>query len=59
MLIVDALKEYCNDVNIIVKVDSDEENYYLDKTKNVEVVDSNYELSSMLVELSLKHLDEY
>jgi hypothetical protein len=56
MLIVDELKEYSNDVNIIVKVDSDEENYYLDKTKSVEVVDSNYELSSMLVELSMKHL---
>jgi CPA2 family monovalent cation:H+ antiporter-2 len=55
MLIIDALKEYFSGVNIVVKVDSDEENSYLNKTRNVEIVDSNYELSSRLVELSLKH----
>ncbi|QFR50362.1 potassium transporter [Sulfurimonas lithotrophica] len=55
ILIIDALKEYSSDVNIVVKVDSDEENSYLNKIKSVEIVDSNYELSSKLVELSLKH----
>ncbi|WP_373071840.1 cation:proton antiporter [Sulfurimonas sp.] len=55
ILIIDALKDYFKDANIVVKVDSDEENSYLNKTKDVEIVDSNYELSSKLVELSLKH----
>ncbi len=58
ILIIDAIKEYSSDVNIVVKVDSDEENYYLKKTQHVEVVDSNYELSSRLVELSMKHKSE-
>jgi len=56
MLIIDALKEYHSEVNIVVKVDSDEEKGYLNKTRHVEIVDSNYELSSKLVEYSLKHL---
>jgi CPA2 family monovalent cation:H+ antiporter-2 len=55
-LAIDALKSYSSDINIVVKVDSDEENRHLHKEDQVEIVDSNYELSSRLVELSLKHL---
>lgn len=55
-LISQALLEYCSDVNIVVKVDTDEERNYLEQMKDIELVDSNYELSSRLVELSLKHM---
>lgn len=55
ILIIDALKDYFSDVNIVVKADSDEENSYIRKTQDVQIIDSNYELSSKLVELSLKN----
>jgi CPA2 family monovalent cation:H+ antiporter-2 len=54
ILIVDALKTYFDHANIIVKVDSDKENLYLKPIENVAIVNSNAELSSRLVELSLK-----
>jgi CPA2 family monovalent cation:H+ antiporter-2 len=54
-LIVQAVQEYY-DANIVVKVDTDEERLYLGEKKHIEMVDSNYELSSRLVELSMKHL---
>ena len=55
-LISQALLDYYGDANIVVKVDTDEERHYLEEKKQIELVDSNYELSSRLVELSLKHL---
>ena len=54
-LIVSAVQEYYKDANIVLKVDTDKEHLDFDKIKRVEIVDSNYELSSKLVELSLKH----
>jgi len=56
-LISQAVLEYYNDANIVVKVDTDEERNHFKELKRIELVDSNYELSSRLVELSLKHLD--
>jgi len=56
VLIIDALKQYYSDTNIVVKVDSDEENHYLKDVEHVEIIDSNYELSSRLVDMSLKHM---
>lgn len=55
-LIAQALLEYFGDVNIIIKVDTDEEHTHLRKMGHIELVDSNFELSSRLVEISLKHL---
>jgi len=54
-LISHALLEFYGDANIIVKVDTDEERHDLEEMKHIEFVDSNHELSSRLVELSLKH----
>jgi len=54
-LIREAVTEYYSQANIIIKVDTDEERYHFEKEKNIEFIDSNYELSSRLVELSLKH----
>lgn len=56
-LISQALLEYYSDANIIVKVDTDEERHHLEEMEHIEFVDSNHELSSRLVELSLKHLE--
>jgi len=56
LLMIEALKEYNSRVNIVVKVDHDDERRYLNKTQEVEIVDSNYELSSRLVEISLRHI---
>jgi CPA2 family monovalent cation:H+ antiporter-2 len=50
LLIIDALKQYHSGVKIVVKVDTDEENTHLKDIENVDIVDSNYELSSRLVE---------
>jgi len=55
-LISQSLLEYYDDANIVVKVDTDEERQHLEEMKHIEFVDSNHELSSRLVELSLKHL---
>jgi len=55
-LISQALLDYYSDANIVIKVDTDEERHHLEEMKHIELVDSNYELSSRLVELSLKHL---
>jgi len=55
-LISQSLLEYYEDANIVVKVDTDEERQHLEEMKHIEFVDSNHELSSRLVELSLKHL---
>lgn len=57
-LISQSVLEYYGDANIIVKVDNDEERHHLEEIKHIEFVDSNHELSSRLVELSLKHLDQ-
>lgn len=54
-LISKAVLEYYSDANIIIKVDKDEERHHFEEVKNIDFVDSNYELSSRLVELSLKH----
>ena len=56
LLMIEALKEYNSRVNIVVKVDHDDERRHLNKTQEVEIVDSNYELSSRLVEISLRHI---
>ena len=56
-LISQALLDYYDDANIVVKVDTDEERHHLEEMKDIEFVDSNHELSSRLVELSLKHLE--
>ena len=56
-LISQALLEYDENANIVVKVDTDEERHHLEEMKHIEYVDSNYELSSRLVELSMKHLE--
>ena len=55
-LISQAVTEYYSDVNIIIKVDTDEERHHFEDVNNINFIDSNYELSSRLVELSLKHL---
>ena len=55
-LISQAVTEYYSEVNIIIKVDTDEEREHFEKVSNIKLIDSNYELSSRLVELSLKHL---
>ena len=55
-LIADALSAYCSEVNIIIKVDTDEERHLFEKENRIDFVDSNYELSSRLVERSLKYL---
>lgn len=54
-LISQAVTEYYSDANIIIKVDTDEERHHFEKENNIDFIDSNYELSSRLVELSLKH----
>ena len=54
-LISQAVTEYYSDANIIIKVDTDEERQHFEEMHNIEFVDSNYELSSRLVHLSLKH----
>lgn len=57
-LIAQALLAYDPHVNIILKVDSDEEHEHLQELEKIEFVDSNYELSSRLVDLSSKHIPE-
>ena len=54
-LISQAVKAYYSDAHIIMKVDTDEERYHFEMDHNIDFVDSNYELSSRLVELSLKY----
>ncbi|GIT97306.1 cation:proton antiporter [Sulfurovum sp. TSL1] len=54
-LISQAVMEYYSDANIIIKVDTDEERHHFQVMRNIDFVDSNHELSSRLVELSLKH----
>lgn len=54
-IISEAVTTYHPDANIIIKVDTDEEHAHFEKAANIDLVDSNYELSSRLVELSLKH----
>ncbi len=54
-LISKAVTEYYSEVNIIIKVDTDEERHHFEEVSNIDFIDSNYELSSRLVELSLKH----
>ncbi|MBU1669009.1 cation:proton antiporter [bacterium] len=56
-LISKAVTDYYSDANIIIKVDTDKERHHFEEVKNIDFIDSNYELSSRLVELSLKHLD--
>lgn len=56
LLIIDALKQYHSGVKVVVKADSDEQIEHLKDISNVEIIDSNYELSSRLVEISLKHI---
>jgi len=53
-LISQAITEYYNKANLIIKVDTDEERHHFEKQSNVNFIDSNYELSSRLVALSLK-----
>ena len=55
-LISQSVTEYNSEVNIIIKVDSDEERHHFENMKNIHFIDSNYELSSGLVALSLKNL---
>ena len=54
-LIREAVTAYYSEANIIIKVDTDEERQHFEKEKNIDFIDSNYELSSRLVELMLKH----
>ena len=54
-LISQAVTEYYSDANIIIKVDTDEERQHFQEMRNIDFVDSNYELSSRLVQLSLKY----
>lgn len=54
-LIHQAVREYYSDAKIIIKVDTDEERQHFSELSNLDFVDSNKELSSRLVELSLKH----
>jgi CPA2 family monovalent cation:H+ antiporter-2 len=56
-LISQAVTAYYREANIIIKVDTDEERHHFEKENNIDFIDSNYELSSRLVELSLKHLE--
>ena len=56
-LISQAVKDYYSEANIIIKVDTDEERYHFEMDQNIDFVDSNYELSSRLVDLSLKYRD--
>ncbi len=56
ILISRAILDYYSDAHIITKVDTDEERLHVEQIKNIEFVDSNYEVSSRLVELSLKHM---
>lgn len=53
-LIGKAVTAYYGAANIIVKVDTDEERQHFEELSNISCVDSNKELSSRLVELSLK-----
>lgn len=53
-LISKAVIEYYSDAIILIKVDRDEERHHFEEVKNIDFIDSNYELSSRLVELSLK-----
>ena len=55
-LISQALIEHYKDVKITIKVDTDEERLHVQGKTNIAFIDSNYELSSRLVELSLKNL---
>lgn len=54
-LISHAVTAYYHDANIIMKVDTDEERHHFEDVRNIHYIDSNYELSSRLVELSLRH----
>jgi len=54
-LIHQAVREYYSDAKIIIKVDTDEERQHFSEFSNLDFVDSNKELSSRLVELSLKY----
>ncbi|CAA6822114.1 MAG: Glutathione-regulated potassium-efflux system protein KefB [uncultured Sulfurovum sp.] len=54
-LISKAVIAYHNNANIIIKVDRDEEWKHYENIKNIDFIDSNYELSSRLVELSLQY----
>lgn len=54
-LISKAVTDYYSDANIIIKVDTEDERHHFEEMKNIDFVDSNYELSSRLVSLSLTH----
>lgn len=54
-LISEAVIEYYSEANIVMKVDTDEERQHFEKERNIDFIDSNHELSSRLVELTLKH----
>jgi len=54
-LISQAVTEYYSDAKIIIKVDTDEERQHFQEMRNIDFIDSNHELSSRLVQLSLKH----
>jgi len=57
-LISQALLAYAKNANIVVKVDTDEEMTHLKEMKSLDLVDSNSELSSCLVDISLKHIQK-
>lgn len=53
-LISQAVLDYYPDAHIVIKVDSDEERQHFEEIDRINFVDSNSELSSCLVELSLR-----
>ncbi|QSZ41900.1 potassium transporter [Sulfurimonas aquatica] len=55
-IIAQSVKNYYKKVNIIIKIDTDEEGQHFKNMKNIDFINSNHELSSRLVELSLKYL---
>ena len=56
ILITKALYAYDSAIHIVLKVDSDEEREEIQENKSIEYIDSNHELSSRLVEMSVRHL---
>jgi len=55
-LISQSVTSYYSQAKIIIKVDTDAERKHFEKEKNIDFIDSNHELSSRLVELTLKHI---
>lgn len=54
-MISQALSKYYPHVNIIIKVDTDEERQHFQEMDHIDIIDSNYELSSRLVDTSLDY----